>query len=378
VSSTGFRLRPLAERAALVLGSTVLMVAALEGALRLGWSPPMDVSTGRIANTKGLDVRPGTTELVCYPSNPRGYFDIDLRDEATRARYLALGMRNMDRVVPGLPFAVESRFNAQGFRDADFVARRPGLRRVAVVGDSFTEGWGVKEADCFPRVLERALNREEPGRWQVLNFGKSNADFPRLLFNLKTALDWQPDVVVYAMVLNDPEKSPRIQSRVPHARNNLLGPTSTAPASRLRLVDLLRLRLAQRATKEATIDWYLSLFTDENPRWADTKHEIRTMDRLVRERGGSFVIALWPMLLGLERDYPLAPAHQTIAAFAQKSHIRFVDLLEALAGQPSAELCVHPIDMHPNERAQRLVGEHLVGVVRPLGPVSSFHEVSLR
>ena len=68
------------------------------------------------------------------------------------------------------------------------VAEHPWSRYVAM-GDSFTEGWGVKEADCFPRVLERALNREEPGRWQVLNFGKSNANFPGLLFNLKTALD---------------------------------------------------------------------------------------------------------------------------------------------------------------------------------------------
>lgn len=371
------RLRPAMERAGLVVGSVALTLALLEGALRLAWAP-MDVSTGRIANTKGLEVRPGTTELICYPSNPRGYFDVDLRDEATRARYLALGMRNMDRVLPSLPFGVEARFNAQGFRDVDFTPRRPGVHRVAVVGDSFTEGWGVKQADVFPRVLERALNREEPGQWQVLNFGKSNTDFPRLLTNLKQALDWQPDVVVYAMVLNDPEIAPKLQKRVPHARNNLLGATTPAPPAPLRVVDFVRRRIAQQATKEATIEWYLSLFTDENPKWADTKHQIRTMDQLVRERGGRFVIALWPMLLDLERDYSLAPAHRTIGAFAEKFHIQFVDLLPALAGQRSAEMCVHPIDMHPNERAHQLVGEYLVRVLRPLGPVSSFHEAPLR
>ena len=364
------RLSGAAERLALVAGSIVVTLALIEGALRLTGVGADPGAVKRIANTKGLDVKPDTTTLLCFPNNPRRYFDIDLRDPATRDRYLAIGMRNMDRVLPGNPFAVESHFNSHGYRDGEFAPRRPGVRRVVVMGDSFTEGWGVKERDTYPRVLERALERAEPGEWEVLNCGRANSDFPRLLFDLKRSLQWQPDIVVYGMVLNDPEMAPRIRNVKPHVQTNLMrrsGPSSGP----FRLVDLVQGRLQERETRAATISWYRSLFTDENPKWKDTKDQIRGMDRMVRERGGTFVVAVWPMLLGIEGDYPLAEAHRTIAQFCAKFGIRHADLLEALTGQRSADLWVHRLDMHPNERADRLVGEYLFRVVRPLGRLSS-------
>lgn len=376
VTPAASRRRLVAERAALVAGSILVTLAAIEGVLRLTGVGADPGVVKRIGNTKGMDVKPGTTTLLCFPNNPRGYFDIDLRDPATQDRYRAIGMRNMEKVLPGNPFAVESRFNSQGYRDGEFPPRRPGVRRVVVMGDSFTEGWGVKEKDSYPRVLERALERAEPGRWEVLNCGKSNVDFPRLLFNLKRSLHFQPDVVVYGMVLNDPEMAPRVRKRKPHAQANLLRRHAARGPGRLRLVDLVRSRLHEREARAASIAWYLSVFSDENPKWKDTRDQIRAMDRMVQERGGIFVVAVWPMLLGTEGDYPLAEAHRTIARFCAKFGIRHVDLLEALAGQRSADLWVHRLDMHPNERADRLVGEYLVGVIQPLGRVSPNREVA--
>src|SRR5262245_7277911 len=121
-----------------------------------------------------------TVSLDCYPTNPRGYFDLDLRDPSARERFEALRVRRVRECASRAPHAVELRYNSLQFRDREPGPRRPGVRRVVVLGDSFTEGQGVKESDVYPRVLERALNEPGEGRWEVLNFGPRGADFQGL------------------------------------------------------------------------------------------------------------------------------------------------------------------------------------------------------
>jgi hypothetical protein len=74
------------------------------------------------------------------------------------------------RFVPGLKTRVDHhgqcaylvRANAQGFRaDRDFVvAKRPGLFRVLLFGDSFTAGDGVSNGKRFSDILEQMLRVE--------------------------------------------------------------------------------------------------------------------------------------------------------------------------------------------------------------------------
>ena len=62
--------------------------------------------------------------LDCYPTNPRNYFDIDLREPASRARYFSLAPHRYDLVARRTPYAVEARYNAAGFRGGDHAAKR--------------------------------------------------------------------------------------------------------------------------------------------------------------------------------------------------------------------------------------------------------------
>lgn len=66
------------------------------------------------------------------------------------------------------------RTNAYGYRDDEWApGPRPGVTRVAVVGDSYVFGAGVPEEDgLVDRRLERELQRLAPERrWEVLNVG---------------------------------------------------------------------------------------------------------------------------------------------------------------------------------------------------------------
>src|SRR5687768_17045225 len=156
-----------AVRVGLSAGAILVTALALDAAL--GVVSAAHVSPFHLSN------RRVSLALDCYPSNPRGYFDVDLRDAGRRQDYDARRVRGLEQTWSRTPFAVELRFNSLQFRDEEFGPRRPGVRRVAVLGDSFTEGQGVKEADTYPRRLEALLNEADPGGWEVMNWGRRGA-----------------------------------------------------------------------------------------------------------------------------------------------------------------------------------------------------------
>jgi hypothetical protein len=94
---------------------------------------------------------------------------------------------------------------------------------------------------------------------------------------------------------------------------------------------------------------------------------MRDMDRRMRERGGHFLVASWPLLVDLDA-YPFAAADEAIARFCAEAGIMRLDLRTALRGHTAESLWVHPVDHHPNEIAHGLAAEALLGPVRALAP----------
>ncbi len=101
--------------------------------------------------------------------------------------------------VQGLPY----RTNALGLRDRDVVPKAPGAIRVLVLGDSFTEGGGLAEADTVPRRLEGALQRACPGL-EVINAGvASYSPILEYLMLRKIGTTIVPDLVVLNFDMTD-------------------------------------------------------------------------------------------------------------------------------------------------------------------------------
>lgn len=94
------------------------------------------------------------------------------------------------------------RTNAAGMRaDRDFAhARTPGVRRIVLVGDSYTMGATVADADAFAAVL----GREHLPGWEVLNLGVSGygVDQAVRLFELEGAA-YRPDIAVLGFYVRD-------------------------------------------------------------------------------------------------------------------------------------------------------------------------------
>ncbi|MEM6723789.1 MAG: GDSL-type esterase/lipase family protein [Bacteroidota bacterium] len=62
-------------------------------------------------------------------------------------------------------FKVTHQFNSAGFRDEEAALQRP---EILFLGDSYTMGWGVEQAESFPALVEQQTG------WTTLNMGVSS------------------------------------------------------------------------------------------------------------------------------------------------------------------------------------------------------------
>jgi len=107
---------------------------------------------------------------------------------------------NADTIVESSEFRTRVRTNALGFREPRLPGPKPpGTRRIVVVGDSFTQGYGVEEDEAYPRQLERLL-----GDIEVINLGVPGScprDYAANLEEVGRA--YEPDLVLVGVMAND-------------------------------------------------------------------------------------------------------------------------------------------------------------------------------
>ncbi len=337
----------------------------------LGVTPERFLMTGRMANARW------TLLLDCYPTNPRRYFDIDLRTPESREHFLSVAPLRFDTVARRAPWAVEFRYNALRFRDELLGPKPKGVRRVMVLGDSFTEGQGVKVGDTCSKVLERRLNEREQGRWEVRNCGRRGTDFPALYEAFEALLPYEPDLVIYALTLNDADQSDAFHARQTYVNDWILDRGRQIEEGRApprnpldsRLLGFVADRIDAWRVGRETTRWYLDMWSEPNREGRDrTFAYVREMNRRLQERGARLLVAPWPLFVALEGSYPFLPIHDEVRRFCLQAGVPYHDLLPIFRGRPSASFWVHPVDRHPNETAHRMAAEDLLPVVRKLLP----------
>lgn len=103
-------------------------------------------------------------------------------------------------------FEYNADVNSIGFRDVELSENTSADRdaiRIAVVGDSFTFGWGVDENDAWPRVLEKIL-RTHNHQVTVFNLGKPGAspeDYASIVSKMIPLV--RPDLLLVAILQGD-------------------------------------------------------------------------------------------------------------------------------------------------------------------------------
>lgn len=100
------------------------------------------------------------------------------------------------------------------FTAAAFGAERT---KVACIGDSITYGYGLADRDreSYPAQLQKLLDAQEPGKYEVRNFGSTGRGIYldsmrgsekrgyRWMAEHRAALGWKPDIVISNLGIND-------------------------------------------------------------------------------------------------------------------------------------------------------------------------------
>jgi len=261
--------------------------------------------------------------------------------------------------------------NALGFRGPEVSPqRRPGVKRLIVLGDSFTYGDGVSAAEAMPAQLERLLNAGG-NRVEVFNMGVPGYNTAQEFAYLKEAgLALKPDLVLVAFTLSDADLGP-------------FGLHSTRHATLVRIKEFLKahiglydfVRLQTRGLEEYWLrnDSTMAVWPEmyplaratlgqPSPGWDQCRLALQGMATQCRRARIPLLLVVWPVLESL-KDYPYLAEHEFVRSNAQALGISVLDLYPVFAGGNRRDFCVSARNPHPNplahERAARAIMEYL-------------------
>ena len=267
------------------------------------------------------------------------------RDVKQRSAIPAMGHEHAPHRQARL-MGVDVRTNSLGLREREFAQEKtPGVRRVLVLGDSMTFGWGTAVADTYPKVLEGLLNRRK-ARYEVINGGVGNYNtVQEVAYFRERGLRLNPDEVILGFYINDAEPIP-VPTQNVLARHSYLYVLATSGW------DALARRMGVKSSRSR---YYEGLYGEGTPTWQACRDALADLARLCRRGGIALRIVLIPELHAPGEHYPFRRVHELVAAFARSQSVPVVDLNAAFTGIDPATLWVSRGDAHPNALAHAII-----------------------
>ncbi len=332
-----------------------------------------------------------------FPTNPRNYFDVDLRTTRGGLYFKRLVASGVSRdALKKSPYAILIKRNSEHDRTPEFSVTKPAhTLRIILIGDSFTEGAGVREEDTFASRLTRIFKEKNPEEHiEIINDGHRGQDIWQIYDRFKRkASQWQPDIVLYTYNLNDAHLIPEMQARQNDIINDLsvvrvektpkkslknkvtkklkryfhIELAETSPflkflnqwdrlIARSRFLDVIRYRMNRLHASQVSTRWYQDMPTERNePAWSKTKELILEMNQISKERGILFVVAICPLMSGLEKNYPFLEYHRAMKELLDRNGIPSIDLYPFFKGVKTEQMLVHELDAHPNEKGHEIM-----------------------
>jgi lysophospholipase L1-like esterase len=305
------------------------------------------------------------------PGVRRRYVDVFAPAAAETERAALLG-----RFLPWLPTALrehptwEVTLDDRGFRGPGFSpSKRPSALRVVCLGDSWTFGANVAQADAYPQQLQGLLHERFPAAdVEVLNLGVMGyTSYQGLVLLRREALALQPDVVVIAFGMNDSSVAGFRDKDVAAAPPASAARRALAVAGRLEVVKLLRYA-AQRLTyrpappsaeigaaaqgthgaghRAETADEYAALEPWTRVALDDYRANVRDMVRQARDRGAGVVLVFNEL-------WETSPYAAALAEVAGAEGVAFVNgaALVARARERQAVELERQLGLHPSTAA---------------------------
>ncbi|MEX2529294.1 MAG: GDSL-type esterase/lipase family protein [Gemmatimonadota bacterium] len=306
---------------------------------------------------------------------------------ATGASLLAAeGVLRLDSVATriGTPRAVDSWWqrydpiwerNVLGLRSPyETLRKEEGVVRVVALGDSFTWGDKIEQADStWTAQLESELARRRPGTpVEVVNLGQKGFTTVNEAEMLRR-VGWQfdPDIVVVQFYLND------ILPGGPNFERGYSGwlfPRAwilperyrSGHAGRSALIHLIESVLTARrhGDRAAQAVAWTEVYQRRGPEWTALADALTEMGSAAAERGVPIVLLLFPDFIpgmGDSQDVPFAAIHEQVTRVAADAGFTTLDLTPHFIREnpDMQQWWATPYDVHPNAAAARFAARRL-------------------
>ncbi|MFC2171025.1 SGNH/GDSL hydrolase family protein [Acidobacteriota bacterium] len=263
------------------------------------------------------------------------------------------------------------RINSQGLRSREFdKLKQTDIKRILVLGDSVVFGMGVYDQEkLFTTKLEESLNKRAVSdtRYEVLNAGiPAYNSTQELDFFREYGMEWQPDLVILGVCLNDWSNPARIGS---------IGViTGDESGSDWTLKEFIRKSFLVDFLVVLSKDILFAVFGYEfnsldsivhRSGWKTLETSILEMNKLAREKDIGFFVVIFPERRQLAHtDRHHAPQEKLRALFDQNK-IAFTDLYEHFSSLDRRELFVG-YGVHLSELGHEAAAEDIHRKLLPL------------
>lgn len=266
----------------------------------------------------------------------------------------------------GYPARVEYRIDEQRMRTHAPVSAAAGRARVLCLGDSFTFGEGVIEADTYPAKLEKLLHVEGTDV-RVFNGGvQGYGTRQELVFFERFGRALKPGVVTLAFVLND---ACDVAETI--AQNDAM--TRAFEPSTLGGISAIW-RTIERRRHESQLQsaFFRQIRGGFNSvEWDHCRAALDRFHALSDEDGFAFLVVIFPIFWQLDGGYPFDDLHAKVAQACRDAKCEYIDLRDQFRDRPSESFWVHPTDQHPNEiahdRAARAIAPRIAEMLKNRG-----------
>jgi len=247
-------------------------------------------------------------------------------------------------------------FNSSGFRDVDHVVENaPGVKRIVVVGDSVTEGYGVKLESVFSYILQSQLSNHD-----VINIAAGGLNTPQEihLFKLE-GLAYNPTLVILNFVLNDADfySNFKASQRYNAKKDTKIGLLNLSVNPRIKrflkssaLIYFVKEHvenLKGRLIGKQNVDYFVRIWNkDENRR--RVRNGFDKLQAMKDKYNFGVLVIIWPLVTNY-KHYKFEYIHKWVKEEAEARGFSTIDLLPRFSRTSYRDLQVTAEDnIHPN------------------------------
>jgi hypothetical protein len=126
-----------------------------------------------------------------------------------------------------------------------------------------------------------------------------------------------------------------------------------------RLYRFVKKRIVKKRVHDYTVEHIKDGYFGpaKGQKWGKAQENLKEIQRVCQEQGIELVVAIFPLLFELEKNYPFQDEVEEMDRFLKSNQIKSVNLLPSFKGKKTYVLWSRPTDSHPNRVAHRIAAE---------------------